>query len=126
MTAEELAASQGIGWKNRGAYREARNKDTSGRVLRGVRFARDRCGHQLALAALEAGLRAPLRFPNTPGAFFRWRPSDELPLPTDEKRREQAEKIREYYDTWLAGRPAIMTVESAAKWFAHAVSVAAI
>jgi hypothetical protein len=122
----EDLAGQGLGWPNLGAYRDARRNDKSGRVLVGLRFARDRCGHQLALAVLEDGLRAPLRFPITTGCLFRWRPSDQLPLPAAQNLRDQAERIRPEYDTWLAGRPAAITVESAAKWFAHAANTAGI
>jgi hypothetical protein len=101
---DELA-SEGTGWANRGAYRDARKTDTSGRVLIGVRYARDRCGHQLAMAALEDGLRPPFSFPNTPGVSFRWRPSGQLPQPAGERRLEQSERIRPDYDMWLVGRP---------------------
>jgi hypothetical protein len=86
--------------------------------LIGVRYARDRCGHQLAMAALEDGLRPP-RLPNAAGAFFRWRPSGQLPQPVDDRRRQQAERIRLSYDLWPAGRPAEMSVDAAAGWFAH-------
>lgn len=118
---EELA-SEGVGWADRGAYRDARDKDASGRVLLGVRYARDRCGHQLAMAALEDGLTPPLQLPNTSGAFFRWRPSGQLPQPADGRRRQQAERIRQHYDRWLAGRPAQMTLDDVARRFGHATS----
>jgi hypothetical protein len=119
---KELAALQGLGWSNNGAYRNDRDNDADGRVLEGVRYARDRCGHQLALAALEGGLTSPFRLPNTLGPAFRWRTSDQLPQPTDKSAFANAEKKRPHYDTWLAKRPASMAVESAAKWFTHAVT----
>lgn len=115
----EKLASEGTGWTTKEAYREARNNDTSGRVLVGLRYARDRCGHQLAMASLEDGLRPPFRFPNTPGTFFRWRPSGQLPQPAESTRHEQADRIRSKYDLWLAGRPVEMTVNAAAEWFTH-------
>jgi hypothetical protein len=119
---KELAERQGLGWANKGAYRNDRDNDPDGRVLEGVRYARDRCGHQLALAALEGELTLPFHLPNTLGPAFRWRPSDQFPQPTDKNAFANAEKKRPCYDTWLAKRPASMAVESAAKWFAHAVS----
>lgn len=107
-------------WSSKSAYREERDRDSSGRVLAGLRYARDRCGHQLALAALEDGLRLPFRLPNTTGMFFRWRPSDNLPQPRNKQHREQADKMRPAYDTWLSGNPATMTITSAARWFTYA------
>jgi len=124
---EELTDTRVITyWRSRADYRQARNADESGRVLAGLRYARDRCGHQLALIALEDGLRLPFALPNATGQAFRWRPSAQLPQPRSNSRRAQAERMRPGYDTWLAGRPAAMTVESAANWFAHAASEAGI
>jgi hypothetical protein len=48
-----LAALQRFGWPNNGAYRNDRDNDPDGRVLEGVRYARDRCGHQLAIPPPE-------------------------------------------------------------------------
>lgn len=123
---KELAATQALGWPNKGAYQVARDKDPDGRVLEGVRYARDRCGHQLALAALEDHLRPPFSLPNVLGPAFRWRPSDQLPQPAGKNELANANKKRPRYDTWLAKRPASMAVESAAKWFAYAAGAAGI
>ena len=99
---------------NLGDYRQARGKDRYGRVLCGLRYARDRCGHQRALVAVETGLTFPIAFPVAFGEFFRWRRSDQLP-PPDPKFRGAA--LRSDYDSLLAGRPASQTLEAAAKWF---------
>jgi hypothetical protein len=113
---EDLARSQ-CGYRpNVGNYREARGKDQFGRVLRGLRYARDRCGHQRALVAIGDGLRLPFVLPAVLGDFFRWRRSDQLPPPDP---RFRSEGLRPDYDSLLAGRPASEALESAAKWFAQ-------
>jgi hypothetical protein len=110
-------ARRGRGYRpNVGNYRAARDKDQFGRVLRGLRYARDRCGHQRALVAVEDGLRLPFALPAVLGGFFRWRSSDQLP-PSDAKFRSGG--LRLDYDNLLAGRPASEALESAAKWFAQ-------
>ncbi len=58
---EELANTGGLHrWPTRKHRQDTRNADRSGRVLVGLRYARDRCGHQPALMALEDGWRLPL------------------------------------------------------------------
>jgi hypothetical protein len=123
----ELADSGAIAtWPSKSDYHAARNADTSGRVLAGLRYARDRCGHQLALIAVEDGLRFPFRLPNATGQAFRWRPSAQIPQPREPGRQNQAQRWRPSYDSLLAGRPAAMAVESAANWFASASNLAEI
>jgi hypothetical protein len=113
----EDLARRGSGYRpNVGNYRVARDKDQFGRVLRGLRYARDRCGHQRALVAVEDGLRLPFALPAVLGELFRWRSSDHLP-PADPK--FHSEGLRPDYDDLLAGRPASEALESAAKWFAQ-------
>src|SRR6185437_13033916 len=110
-------ARRGCGYPpNVGNYREARGKDQFGRVLCGLRYARNRCGHQRALVAAEDGLRLPFVLPAVLGEFFRWRPSDQLP---PSHRKYENEELRQEYDSLLAGRPASEALESAAKWFAQ-------
>jgi hypothetical protein len=99
---------------NLGDYRQARDKDQHGLVLRGLRYARDRCGHQRALVAVETGLTFPIAFPVAFGEFFRWRRSDQLPPPDP---KFQSAALQPAYDSLLAGRPASQTLETAAKWF---------
>lgn len=123
----DLADSGAIAsWPSKADYRAARNRDTSGRVLAGLRYARDRCGHQLALVAVEDRLRFPFGLPNTTGQAFRWRPSAQIPQPAEPGRQNQAQRWRPSYDSLLAGRPAAMAVESAAMWFACASKLAGI
>lgn len=71
--------------------------------MHGLRHARDRCGHQRALVAVEDGLRLPFVLPAVLGEFFCWRSSRQLPAP-DPKFR--SEGLRPDYDGLLAGRPA--------------------
>lgn len=113
---EDLASADPGYRANVGSYRQARGSDQYGRVLRGLRYARDRCGHQRALVAVEIGLTFPIALPAAFGEFFRWRRSDQLP-PPDPKFPSAA--LRPDYDSQLAGRPASLTLESAAKWFAQ-------
>jgi hypothetical protein len=118
---EDLARN-GCGYRpNVGNYRDARRKDQFGPVLCGLRYARDRCGHQRALVAVEDGLRLPFTFPVVFGVFFRWRRSDQLPPPDP---KFPSERLRPDYDSLLAGRPASETLESAAKWFVQEQSSA--
>lgn len=100
---------------NVGSYRTAKGKDGYGRALRGLRYARDRCGHQRALIAIETGLTFPIAFPDAFGEFFRWRRSDQLPPPDS---KSQSAGLQTEYDGVLTGRPATQALESAAKWFA--------
>lgn len=56
---EDLARIDAGYRPNVGDYRQSRGKDQDGRVLRGLRYARDRCGHQRALVAVETGFTLP-------------------------------------------------------------------
>jgi hypothetical protein len=111
---EDLARTDPGYRPNLGDYQQARGKDQYGRVLRGLRYARDRCGHQRALVAVEIGFTFPVAFPVAFGEFFRWRRSDQLPPPDP---KFQSAALRPDYDSLLAGRPASQALEAAAKWF---------
>jgi|ERR1035441_1435103 hypothetical protein len=113
---EDLART-GAGYRpNLGDYRTARTKDPHGQVLNGLRYARDRCGHQRALVAMEQDLSLPFTLPVVLGKFFRWRRSDQLP-PADP--RVRSKELQPEYDRLLAGQLASKPLESAAKWFAQ-------
>ena len=111
---ERLASSDPGYRPNRGDYQQARNKDQYGQVLCGLRYARDRCGHQLALVAIETGLGFPRTYPITYGEYFRWRWFDQLPPPD---RHYPSGRLRPVYDQLLAGHPASRTLEWAAPRF---------
>jgi hypothetical protein len=112
---EDLARNGEGSHPNVGAYRSAKSKDPHGRVLSGLRYARDRCGHQRAPVAVEQDLTLPFTLPVTLGKFFRWRQSDQLPTAD---RKFRSNELQPDFDRLLAGRLASEFLESAAKWFA--------
>jgi hypothetical protein len=113
---EDLAGI-GTGYRpNLGDYKTSRSKDPHGQVLNGMRYARDRCGHQRALVAAEDDLTLPFTGPIMMGKFFRWRRSDQLP-PADPRFRSK--QLQPEYDRLLAGRLASESLEAATKWFAQ-------
>ncbi|MBT2207029.1 hypothetical protein [Actinomadura sp. NEAU-AAG7] len=101
---------------NLGAFRQARDTDPDGKVLRGLRWVRDRCGHQRALAADYGGGRSyPRAYPFSYLPWtFRWRPVAELPRPHPkfDNPTLEAEYVRH-----LVGKPAADTVKAASAWF---------
>lgn len=112
-------AGSGSGYRpNLGDYKNARSKDPSGRVFLALRYARDRCGHQRALVAVEDELRFPFIILDVSvlGPFFRWRPSAQLP-PAPPK--FPSAKLQPEYDNCLAGHPVSQALDAAAKWFAQ-------
>jgi hypothetical protein len=99
-------------------YKTDRDQDTRGRVLRGLRYARNRCGHQRAMIVERSyGHTFPVTFPLTYTPFFTWRPLNELP-PPDPKFRDQEGK--DAYRKSLARKPAADTLDYTAQWFATA------
>jgi hypothetical protein len=97
-------------------YVRTRNGDQFGRVFLGLEYARNRCGHQRVIVAVEEGLRIPFTLPMTIGNFFRWRPSSQLPPPPP---RYPNIKLRQVYDDLLAGRPVSEALQSMHNWFAQ-------
>jgi hypothetical protein len=98
-------------------YQTARNADPSGQVLRAVRYVRNKCGHQRAIAVVVVpfGIGGPIVRPISGGGYLRWRSSSDLPL--SDPRHEKA-ALRAAYDTLLAGRFPGDAVDSASIWFA--------
>ncbi|RKS76502.1 hypothetical protein BZB76_1858 [Actinomadura pelletieri DSM 43383] len=101
---------------NLGAFRQARNADTDGKTVRGLRWVRNRCGHQRALAAdYGGGISYPRSLPKAfPAWTFRWRPVAELPSPPSSVNDKALEAE---YVQHLAGQPAAETLDAAARWF---------
>ncbi|ACU77740.1 hypothetical protein Caci_8927 [Catenulispora acidiphila DSM 44928] len=95
-------------------YRDARDGDADGRYLQALRYARNRCTHQLALVAERKGLAPPFRPPITLGLLFRWRPVSELPPPDPRFRDPRGETA---YDELLAKNPADQAIVHADAWF---------
>jgi hypothetical protein len=111
----ESLAANGHGYRhNRGEYRHARDSDIDGRVLRALRYARDRCGHQRALVAGVKLPTLPMTLPAVLGPVFCWRPSADLPAPDP---RFNSADLQGEYDRLLTGRPAAAALGSARRWF---------
>jgi hypothetical protein len=98
-------------------YTAARDVDPDGVYLTGLRYARNRCTHQLALVVDRRHLSPPFQPPVTLGVLLRWLRSAELP-PPDPKHPDP--KGLAAYEEWLAGTAAESTLEHAAVWFARA------
>jgi hypothetical protein len=111
---EDLAANDPAYRPNLGNYRNARNSDADGQVLRPLRYARDRCGHQRALIAGVSVPTIPMTIPAFLGPVFCWRPSADLPPPDP---RFSSEDLQREYDKLLAGQPAAAALGSTMRWF---------
>lgn len=111
----ESLASNGQGNRpNLGNYRNARDTDVDGRVLRALRYARDRCGHQRALMTRVRLPTIPLTIPFVLGPVICWRPSADLPPPDP---RFGNPTLQNEYDRLLAGQFAEAALGSARRWF---------
>ncbi len=111
---ESLAANS-YGYRpNVGDYRTARDSDPDGGVLRALRYARNRCGHQRALVATVRLPTIPMTIPAFLGPVFCWRPSADLPPPDPQFNNET---LRREYDRLLAGQPAAAALGSTERWF---------
>ena len=97
------------------AYKQARAADPAGPHIDGLRFARNRCTHQLALVAEHGHLQLPFCLPATIGLLFRWRPLTELPE-ADQNHNNGAEA----YENWLVGDTAENTLQRVARWLRRA------
>jgi hypothetical protein len=94
-------------------YQKMRD-EPGGRLLRGAKFARNRLGHQRALAVERVeGQMWPVTWPMRWFEFV-WRPAAELPPPDQLRPAELA-----CYENYLAGKPAWQTLDSCAVWFEH-------
>ena len=99
------------------AYKDARTASPLGSYVEGLRFARNRCTHQLALVAERDELRLPLCLPATIGFLFRWRPLRELPE-ADRNHNNGAGA----YENWLVGDTAENTLRHVTEWLGHALA----
>lgn len=111
---ESLASNGQYNRPNLGNYRNARDTDTDGRVLRALRYARDRCGHQRALMTGVRLPTLPLSLPFVLGPVICWRPSADLPPPDP---RFGNSTLQNEYDRLLAGQFAEAALGSARRWF---------
>lgn len=111
---ESLADNGLSNRSNGGDYRNARNSDADGQVLRAVRYARDRCGHQRALVTGVRLPTIPLTLPFVLGPVICWRPSADLPSPDP---NFKTSTLRNEYDRLLSGHPVAATLGSVRRWF---------
>jgi hypothetical protein len=94
----------------RESYLAKRDASTEGRLLKGIRYVRNRVGHDhdlYRLVYLVTGANLPI---NLPMSFheWRWRPSSELPALTEKWHR----RGEEVYEAEMAGRPAHIAIEA--------------
>lgn len=95
-------------------YRQARDADQDGRILRGIRYARNRTGHQRALILQRnEGLQFPVQFPLVFNELV-WRSADQLP----QGRPDHAGLVA--YSRFLQGSPARHSLDQCAAWFVKA------
>jgi hypothetical protein len=101
------------------AYETFRNDDVNGRVIWGLRLARNRVGHELSVLLTD---------PRKPGPGvsleqLRWRTLDNLPAPGN----REGDRQRTAYSEELAGKAARYTLRSANRFFVterHAIEAA--
>lgn len=95
------------------AYNSTRNVDTDGKVIPGMRFARDRAAHGIEVVSSEGGLHYPLFADGTLDFSPEWMPRGSMQTtPRDEK----AEQVSSY-DNFLIGASVYDTFASAVQWF---------
>ncbi|KAB2337051.1 hypothetical protein [Actinomadura rudentiformis] len=95
-----VSADEGLRKLYSSPYQNARRAHSGGRYFWAVKYARDRCGHQRALAIVRAGLAPPYVPPITPGMVIQWRPEADLP-PADAGFQDPA-GARDTRHCWLA------------------------
>jgi hypothetical protein len=95
-----------------GWYELQREQDYSGRVLRGMRYARNRTTHALPMTISEGDFFMEEFTDDFRG--LAWQPLEALPEPPDEHR---AAEDRSRYGEVLAGRDVEGTLDRAATWF---------
>ncbi len=108
---DEYLDTQGA---DREAYREKRRTHRLGQVMIGVRYARNRAGHQLArVLDYREGVTIPVRLPFRMGDY-KWRPLSQLPPPPPDKPDHRG---KEAYDRLLAIQPVTNTLDDVTAWF---------
>ncbi|MBB4934331.1 hypothetical protein F4561_005151 [Lipingzhangella halophila] len=96
-------------------YKAERDAHASGRVLPGLRFARNRTNHQQALMVTKRnGVTWPVTWPIR-WVSIDWRPLAELPPGRPDTNGER------HYSLYLEGGSARDTLDSAAEWFGVAM-----
>lgn len=98
------------------AYTSARDADRNGRLIKGITYARNRGGHQRAIAVVHEGSTWPMRFPTTWGVFLRWRRAEEIP-PADHPHHDNG---KDTYRQHLEGERVDTTLDRVMAWFRSA------
>jgi hypothetical protein len=103
--ASDAAAGEGLDWSWRANY-------TDGKVVAGVRYARNRVHHQWAEALyVTPGAQLPMQLP---APLFEWRWRSELPPGKDDRGLSEYEEL-------LSGQPARVTLVLLNQVFTQAV-----
>jgi hypothetical protein len=92
-------------------YTAARDADANGRCLLGMQHARNRSGHQRALAVEKLEHEVTLLIAGVKRFRVIWRPESDLPPGRASRRLEAA------YKEHLQGRPVMARLDSARTWF---------
>lgn len=100
------------------AYTSSRQANPNGRLMDGIRYARNRGGHQRAVAVVNRGWTLPLRLPFVIGTHPRWRRAEELPS-ADNPHHESGKDV---YQNSMAGDPVAITLRHVNEWFTEAES----
>lgn len=95
-------------------YQNARDADPNGQIMLGLIYARNRCGHQRAIATTVRLPTPGSPIPMVLGPVFTWRPTSQLP-PPDPAHPNTA--LRQVYDTRLAGQSVEASIGSVQRWF---------
>ena len=112
---EDLARNDQSYRPNVGDYQAARNNDTEGQVLRGLRYARNRCVHQRASVTSAWSPTVTALMKKGDGLpSISWRKSADLPSPDP---RFENKTLRAEYDRLLAGWAADEALWAAKIWF---------
>lgn len=99
-------------------YKEARDADADGRVVKGMRWLRNRHAHDILLTA-SGGAKKPFFVPpGGKGIFYispsnRWMKSEDI----IGNRPDRSASIRPDYDQHVAGMPLDMSLSHALRWF---------
>lgn len=116
-----VSADEEIEHQAGSAYRSTRNTDPNGRVFLGIIYARNRCGHQRALAPKDHSFRLGISILGDPdtvlGPAIKWRPLNELPPP--DPKYQNLQLAREY-DQHLASELVDATLGRVEAWFVEA------
>jgi hypothetical protein len=97
-----------------GDYQNARDADPNGQIMLGLIYARNRYGHQRAIATTVRLPTPGSPIPMVLGPVFTWLPSAQLP-PANPAHPNTA--LRKVYDTRMAGQSVEASIGSVQRWF---------